>query len=154
MNFVYKTHRALMLFLEFEKYLSLIQNFKGQKSTGFEKILFEKRSLYLLGHLRANNQRSGKNLSLIRNFTGVKFNRFANFLKIFLQRKRHLLVRQVSVEQYRYSVAVVWAVLLKKGALTPWLQCAPDRLFVKQRNQIVRRIYDLGRVVKLIFIEV
>ena len=33
------------------------------------------------------------------------------------------------------------------------MQRGPDRLFVKQRNQIVRRIYDLGRVVKLIFIE-
>ena len=45
----------------------------------------------------------------------------------------------------------MWAVLLKMGALTPWLQHGPDRLFVKQRNQIVRRIYDLGRVVKLLF---
>ena len=35
------------------------------------------------------------------------------------------------------------------GALIPWLQCGPDRLFVKQRNRIVRRIYDLGWVVKL-----
>ena len=68
-------------------------------------------------------------------------------------RKRHLLHQQVSVERYRYSVMRRWAVLLKMGALTPWLQCAPNRLFVKQRNQIVRRVYDLGRVVKLIFIE-
>ena len=59
---------------------------------GFEKILFEKRSLYLLGHLRANNQRSGKNLSLIQNFKGVKFNRFEKILEIILQRKRHLPV--------------------------------------------------------------
>jgi len=103
LDLVYKTHRALMLFLEFEKCLSLIQNFRGQKSTGFEKILFEKRSLYLLGHLRANIQRSGKNLSLIRNFKVVKFNRFAKILKIFLQRKRHLPVRQVSVDRHRYS---------------------------------------------------
>ena len=43
--------------------------------------------------------------------------------------------------------------LLKMGALTPWLQFAPDRLSVEQRNQIVRRIYDLGRVVNSIFIE-
>ena len=41
--------------------------------------------------------------------------------------------------------------LLKMGALTPWLQPGPDRLAVKQRSQIVRRIYDLGRVVKLLF---
>ena len=41
--------------------------------------------------------------------------------------------------------------LLKMGALTPWLQRGPDRLAVKQRSQIVRRIYDLGRVVKLLF---
>ena len=51
-----------MLFLSLRKYLSLIRNFRGQKSTGFEKILFEKRSLYLLGHLRANNQRSGRHI--------------------------------------------------------------------------------------------
>ena len=37
------------------------------------------------------------------------------------------------------------------GALIPWLQYGPDRLSVKQRSQIVRRIYDLGRVVKLLF---
>ena len=37
------------------------------------------------------------------------------------------------------------------GALPPWLQPGPDRLFVKQRSQIARRIYDLGRVVKLLF---
>lgn len=41
--------------------------------------------------------------------------------------------------------------LLKMGALIPWLQYGPDRLSVKQRSQIVRRIYDLGRVVKLLF---
>ena len=40
------------------------------------------------------------------------------------------------------------------GALTPWLQRAPDGLSVKQRDQIVRRTYDLGRVVKLIYNDV
>lgn len=35
----------------------------------------------MLGHLRANNQRSGKNLSLIRNFKGGKFNHFQYFEK-------------------------------------------------------------------------
>ena len=39
------------------------------------------------------------------------------------------------------------------GALVLWLQCDPDGRAVKQRNQIVRRTYDLGRVVNSIFIE-
>ena len=38
--------------------------------------------------------------------------------------------------------------LLKMGALIPWLQYAPDGQVVKQRNGVVRRTYDLGRVVK------
>ena len=73
------------------------------------------------------------------------------FLKQPGHRKRHLLHQQVPVNRDRYFVVGMWAVLLKMGALTPWLQCAPDGLSVKQRDQIVRRIYDLGRVVKLIF---
>ena len=88
---------------------------------------------------------------MIRNFKGVKFNRFTKNLKILLQRKRHLPVQQVSVDRYRYSVVGIWAMLLKMGVLTPWLQFAPDRLSVEQRNQIVRRVYDLGRVVSLLF---
>lgn len=40
----------------------------------------------------------------------------------------------------------------KNGRTYP-MQRGPDRLVGEQRNQIVRRIYDLGRVVKLIFIE-
>ena len=68
-----------------------------------------------------------------------------------MQRKRHLPVQRVSVD--RYSVVRMRGVLLKMGALIPWLQCGPDRLSVKQHNQIVRRTYDLSRVVKLIFIE-
>ena len=40
--------------------------------------------------------------------------------------------------------------VVKNGRTYP-VQRGPDRLFVKQRNQIVRSIYDLGRVVKLFF---
>ncbi len=63
----------------------------------FEKIIFRKISFYLLGHLRAKNQRSGKNLSLIRNFKGVKFNRFEKFFEIFLF-KFYLLLQVVADE--------------------------------------------------------
>ena len=42
--------------------------------------------------------------------------------------------------------------VVKNGHTFP-VQRGPDRLSVKQRNQIVRRIYDLVRVVKLILIE-
>ena len=48
----------------------------------FGKNLLENFSLYLLGHLRAKNQRSEKYLSLIRNFKGVKFNRLRKFHQI------------------------------------------------------------------------
>ena len=90
-------------------------------------------SLYLLGHLRAKNQRSGKNLSLIRNFKGVKFNRFAKILKI-LQRKRHLPVQQVSVDRCRYSIVRMWAALLKMGALIP---CYSSKV-VRSSNNVVK----------------
>ena len=42
--------------------------------------------------------------------------------------------------------------VVKNGRTYP-MQRGPDRLSVEQRNQIVRRIYDLGRVVNSIFIE-
>ena len=38
--------------------LSLIRNFKGQKSTVMRKFLWKDFSLYLLGHLQEKNQRS------------------------------------------------------------------------------------------------
>ena len=40
--------------------------------------------------------------------------------------------------------------VVKNGRTYP-VQPFRDRLFVKQRNKIVRRTYDLGRVVKLFF---
>ena len=71
-------------FLILWKAFHCIQNFRRQKSTMFGKNFLENFSLYLLGHLRAKNQRSEKYLSLIRNFGGVKFNRlWKNLYKTF-----------------------------------------------------------------------
>jgi len=61
-----------------------IQNFNGQKSTVFGKILLENFSLYLLGHLHGKYQRSEKHFSQIQNFRGVKFNRFQRFFSVHL----------------------------------------------------------------------
>ena len=97
-----------MLFLSLIKHLSLIRNFKGRKSTALGKFLLEKIFFYWLGHLQAKNQRFGKQVfktfllnavlslvlhpvlrgcpktfSMIRNFKGVKFNRFTKKLKYF-----------------------------------------------------------------------
>ena len=55
--------------------------FQRAKINGNAKIFLRNFSLYLLGHLQANNQRSENLLSLIRNFKGLKFNRFQKILK-------------------------------------------------------------------------
>jgi len=74
----------LKKFLKVENAFHRIQNFRGQKSTVFGKILLENFSLYLLGHLGAKYQRSEKHLSPIWNFRGVKFNRFQKFFSVHL----------------------------------------------------------------------
>ena len=48
-----------------------------------------------------------------------KIQPFCKNLKKFLQRKRHLLYQQASVDRYRCFLVGMWAVLLKMGAPIP-----------------------------------
>ena len=53
-------------------------------------------------------------------FHGGKIQPFCKNLKKFLQRKRHLLYQQASVDRYRCFLVGMWAVLLKEGACIPY----------------------------------
>ena len=84
MNCIYSVSSAFT-YSEFQK-----AKINGQNEV-LENFFFRKISLYLLGHLQANNQRSEKNFSLIRNFKGVKFNRLRkNLRKVFLSTNKTL----------------------------------------------------------------